>query len=173
MTTTPKHLVRSSAIPKQATLHIRHPLNPLSDVQMTQLGDLTGLVRVGVNLARIPPGRESFLPHAHAVQEEWVYVVRGRGQALLGEAWHDIAPGDFLGFPTDGLVHHIRNNGEEDLVLLQGGERGPIELASFPTINKRMLVSGGQYAQFVPESAVESMPFSAWLAHDSDAPQDG
>jgi len=170
MSQAPKHLIRSSALPKEATLHIRHPLNPKSEVYMTMLSDPTGLKRVGVNLSRIPPGRESYLPHAHAIQEEWVFVVSGRGQAQIGETLHDIGPGDFLGFPTDGTVHHLLNSGDVDLVVLQGGERGPYEVASFPTVGKRMLFTEGEQAQFFPASAMESLPFSAWLASDEEEP---
>ena len=167
MSDLPKHLVRPSLLPSEAALHIKHPLNPKSDVRMTQLSDLAGLQRVGVNLARIPPGAESFLPHAHSVQEEWVYVLSGRGQAQIGAADYAIGPGDFLGFPTDGTVHHIRNTGDVDLLLLQGGERARLELATFPTIGKQMLVSGEQQAQFFPLASAETLPFAAWIAPDS------
>ena len=166
----PKYLVRSSASSRDATMHVRHPLNPKSEIHMTRLSDAAGLQRVGVNLARIPPGRESYLPHAHAIQEEWVYVLSGRGRALIDDTEYDIGPGDFLGFPTDGTVHHLTNSGDEDLVLLQGGERGSFEVASFPTVKKRMVVTGGSTAEFFPSEAAETLPFTAWLAQEDGTP---
>ena len=36
---------------------------------------------------------------------------------------HEVGPGDFMGFPTPSLGHHLRNPFDEDLVYLMGGER--------------------------------------------------
>jgi hypothetical protein len=54
------HLVRTSELDAGEAMHIRHPLNPRSELFMTRLGDRTGLVHLGVSLARIPAGKE---PH--------------------------------------------------------------------------------------------------------------
>lgn len=164
---TPKHLVRRAAIEAQEPVRVRHPLNPNSEIHMRRLSDPAGMTRTGVNLARIPPGRESFLPHAHATQEEWVYVLAGTGRALLGEREHPIGPGDFLGFPTDGTVHHLINDGEDDLVLLQGGERNSFDMGHFPTVGKRLFFHEG-VAHWFADAAVETMPMSAWLAKDDE-----
>ncbi|MCA9634762.1 MAG: cupin domain-containing protein [Myxococcales bacterium] len=161
----PKHLVRSADLAEAETIRVRHPLNPRSEIHMKRLSDPTGMTRVGVNLARIPPGRESFLPHSHAVFEEWVYVLEGRGRAQIGDEEHPIGPGDFLGFPTDGTPHHLINDGEVDLVILQGGERGRFDMGHFPTIGKHMFFHEG-VAHFFPDAAIETMPLSAWQATD-------
>ena len=41
------------------------------------LGDLFGLTNFGVNLVRMPPGAISALRHAHAKQDEFVYILEG------------------------------------------------------------------------------------------------
>jgi uncharacterized cupin superfamily protein len=164
MGTPPKHLLRQRDIEGAEAVHVSHPLNPQSEIFMKRLSDPTGMARVGVNLARIPPGKESFLPHAHTTQEEWVYVLEGAGVALIGEQELEIGPGDFLGFPTDGTVHHLMNRGDRDLVLLQGGERGGIEIGRFPTIGKRLVFLGDGMAHLIPEEAIESRPLTDWLA---------
>ena len=42
------------------------------------LGDLFGLTNFGVNLTRLKPGAASSLRHAHAKQDEFVYILEGR-----------------------------------------------------------------------------------------------
>jgi uncharacterized cupin superfamily protein len=121
-----KYLVRSTDRRPDDAMHVRHPFNPASEIHMIRLGDRTGLTRIGVSLARVPAGKESFILHAHTLQEEWVFVLEGRGHVQLGaqgEVEVEIAAGDFIGFPTDGTPHVIRNRSDADLVFLQGGER--------------------------------------------------
>lgn len=166
----PKQLVRRSQIEAAEPVHVSHPLNPRSAIFMKRLSDPAGMTRIGVNLARIPPGKESFLPHAHTTQEEWVYVLEGEGTVLIGDRELPIGPGDFLGFGTDGTVHHLMNTGDRDLVILQGGERGEVEIAHFPTVGKRMLVVGDGLAHLVPEEAIASRPLTDWLAGDGHEP---
>jgi uncharacterized cupin superfamily protein len=84
----------------------------------------------------VPPGKESFLPHAHSVSEEWVFVLEGAGVVSLDREDHAIGPGDFIGFPTDGTIHQVRNTGTSDLVYLTGGERSPVEVADMPSLGK-------------------------------------
>lgn len=168
MSTDPKHLVPTRGNASIPTMHVRHPFNPRSDVAMTLLSDATGMTRLGVSLARVPPGKESYIPHSHMLCEEWVYVLEGHGMVLLGDREHEIGPGDFLGFPTDGTVHHLRNTGSEDLVFLQGGERREGDVGRFPTLGKLGLHLGDGNMRFVSESDVDSLPFSAWLATPVD-----
>jgi uncharacterized cupin superfamily protein len=169
----PKQLVRVDA--RGPALHIRHPKNDASDLRMTRLSDPTGMERCGVSIARVPPGKESFVPHHHTQQEEWVYVLSGSGEALIGEDHFAVGPGDFLGFPCDGVVHHLRNVGDEDLVYLQGGERQGGDVGIFPTIGKIGVpfMKQGEMV-FIDDSQVERLPFSAWMVDDeSTAPEDG
>ncbi len=75
----------------------RHPLNPSSEVRGTTLSRLTGLERCGVNVLRVPPGKESFVHHVHLVDEEWMYVISGAGELRIGEERFEVWPGDFAG----------------------------------------------------------------------------
>lgn len=168
MSTDPKHLVHTRGNASIPSMRVRHPFNPRSDISMTLLSDATGMKRVGVSLGRVPAGKESFIPHSHLLCEEWVYVLEGHGVVLLDDREHAIGPGDFLGFPTDGTVHHLRNTGGEDLVFLQGGERREGDVGRFPTLGKLGLHFGDETMRFVSESEVHSLPFSAWLATPDD-----
>jgi uncharacterized cupin superfamily protein len=116
-----------------------HPLNPSSSIRMRRLGDAAGLTRIGVTLARVPPGKESFIYHLHPGEEEWVYILSGRGRAEIGEEVFEVGPGDFMGFPAPSVGHHLSNPFDEDLVYLMGGERHPIEVGEFPRLGARMV----------------------------------
>lgn len=135
-------LLRAADIAARARAYT-HPWNPNSAVSTTFLGRALGLTRTGVNLARIAPGKESFLPHAHHREEEWIYILSGRGVAEIDGVDHDVGPGDFMAFPAPSVVHHLRNaSSDDDLVYLMGGENLDFEVEDFPTVGKRMLKRG-------------------------------
>ncbi|MDJ0727255.1 MAG: cupin domain-containing protein [Prochloraceae cyanobacterium] len=119
-----------------------HPLNPNSLISGTQLSKLTGLKRTGVSLAKIPPGKESFIYHSHHCEEEWVYIISGKGIAEIDDREYEVNAGDFIGFPTPSVAHHLRNPYEENLVYLMGGENLDVEIADFPRLGKRMIRRG-------------------------------
>jgi len=116
-----------------------HPWNPESEVHGTHLSRLAGLERTGVSRVRIPPGKESFVYHAHQREEEWVYILSGRGVAEIDNQEHPVGPGDFMAFPTPSAAHHLRNTGAEDLVYLMGGENLHCDVVDFPRLGKRMV----------------------------------
>jgi len=119
-----------------------HPWNKNSSVATTFLGRALGLRRAGVNLTRLPAGKESFLPHSHQREEEWIYILAGRGIAEIDGAEFEVGPGDFMAFPAPSVVHHLRNPNAEDLVYLMGGENLEFEIEEFPTVGKRMVRQG-------------------------------
>ena len=85
--------VRTRDLDPTEAVHIRHPFNPNSDVTLQRLGQRTGMERVAVTLARVPPGKESFIAHAHLLNEEFVYVLEGKGTAVIGAAaWRGRRP---------------------------------------------------------------------------------
>jgi uncharacterized cupin superfamily protein len=126
----PTCLVRQVERPEE--FDFRHPLNPNSEIRGLQLSRLTGLQRTALNLMRVPPGRESFVAHSHLAEEEWLYILSGRGLARIGDAEYEVGAGDFMGFPTPSVVHHLRNPNAEDLVYLCGGEIRELEVAEYP-----------------------------------------
>lgn len=125
-----------------------HPFNPRSQISGAQLGAMTGLKRTGVNLARIAPGKESFVYHSHWAEEEWIYVLSGRGVARIDDVEYEVGPGDFMGFPTPGVAHHLANPFDCELVYLMGGERRDVEVADFPDLGKRMVRRGKELDVF-------------------------
>lgn len=119
-----------------------HPWNPNSEISGAQLGRMAGLKRTGVSLARIEPGKESFAYHSHEREEEWLYILSGSGTAEIDGKEYPVGPGDFMGFPTPSVAHHLRNTGSEPLVYLMGGESRDFEVATFPKLGKKMVRTG-------------------------------
>ena len=115
-------------------------LNPNSHLLRTGLSRLAGLKRAHVSLGRIPPGKDSFAYHAHMQEEEWVYILSGRGVAEIDGESYEVGPGDFMGFPTPGIAHLLRNPYDSELVYLMGGEAVPLDVLDYPTLGKRFLL---------------------------------
>lgn len=115
-----------------------HPWNPDSELRGTMLGRALGLKRSGVNFARLAPGKESFVYHSHHTEEEWLYILKGRGMARIDDVDYEVGPGDFMAFPTPSVAHHLRNPFADELVYLMGGENHETEVADFPDQHRRM-----------------------------------
>lgn len=134
-------LIKAAEAAAKAGRH-SHPWNPRSEMVGVELARLAGLKRTGVSLARIPPGKESFVYHSHALEEEWLYILAGRGIAEIDGEEHAVGPGDFMGFAAPSVAHHLRNEGEEELVYLMGGEKLGMEVATFPRLGRKMVRVG-------------------------------
>ena len=147
MAPTPKHpepkdlLVRADRAAAQEE-SFRHPLNPASEIHGTTLSRLTGLVKCGVNLIRVPTGKESFVHHVHLVDEEWMYVISGaRGAAHRRRALPG-GPGRLRRLPAAHPRPPPANTGAGDLVYLSGGEAVDFGIADFPDLGLRMTIAG-------------------------------
>ena len=134
-------------------------LNPESRLEGTPLSRLAGLERVQVSMARVPPGKDSFAYHAHLLEEEWAFIISGKGIAEIDGAEHEVGAGDFLGFSAPNVPHLLKNRSGEDLVYLMGGEPHPVDVVDFPRLGKRyVLVSGADGTTF-HELGPGSKPF--------------
>src|SRR5512133_2275453 len=135
-----------------------HPYNPKAELHGWLLSRTAGLSRIAVNLAWIPPGKESAIFHVHHREEEWVYVLEGSGVAEVGDTEHAVGPGDFLGFPA-GTAHHLRNVGTQDLLVLEGGEILPdVDVAEFPRLRRRLVRVGTRVAIYPLDAELPFIP---------------
>jgi uncharacterized cupin superfamily protein len=121
------------------------------------------MTQLGIHMIRIPPGKESYIPHAHSVSEEFVFILEGQWQLVLDGVAHPVAPGDFVGFPIDGVVHSLKCAGPGDLVYITGGRRDPLEVADMPTIGKTTVFRNGRMEMF-GEDGVERLTQAEWMA---------
>ena len=159
----PRHIVRTGGTDWSQVWRGRHPFNPASDMRMVPLSDPAGMSQLGAHLIRIPPGKESFIPHAHSVSEEFVFILEGVGEVVLDGVGHAVGPGDFVGFPIDGVVHSLKSMGPGDLLYLTAGRRDPIEVADMPTIGKTTVFRNGRMELF-GEGDAERLTQAEWMA---------
>ncbi|MBI5335962.1 MAG: cupin domain-containing protein [Burkholderiales bacterium] len=110
------------------------------------LGDLFGLTRFGVNLTRLPPGAASSLRHAHAVQDEFVFILQGRPTLHTDEGYTELAPGMCAGFRAGtGNAHSLINRTTEDVVYLEVGDRTDGDDVSYPDDDLRARFADGAW----------------------------
>ena len=97
------------------------------------LGDLFGLTNFGVNLTRLAPGACSALRHAHARQDELVYILSGAPVLVTDRGETPLSPGMCAGFKAGtGDAHHLVNRGDTDVVYLEIGDRSAGDSAHYP-----------------------------------------
>ena len=120
MTSRPPFIVSSGDLPERAHVY------PQSEERLgpvRRVGKSAGLVRIGVNLQRLPPGTRSSWPHAEEDEEEFVYVIEGVVDAWIDGNLHRMVAGDLAAFPAGtGIGHCFINNAEREALLLVGGE---------------------------------------------------
>src|SRR4051794_12301153 len=100
-----------------------HRLNPRAIRNSKSLGDAVGMEHLGIHMIRIKPGDLTTEFHTHYCDEEFVYILSGRGIAEIGERKFEIGAGDFMGFIAGSLPHAMCNPYRKDLVYLLGGTR--------------------------------------------------
>jgi uncharacterized cupin superfamily protein len=97
------------------------------------LGDLFGLTNFGVNLTRLAPGAESALRHAHARQDEFVYILEGRPTLITDAGETVLEPGMCAGFKAGtGDGHHLVNRSKQAVLYLEIGDRTAGDSAVYP-----------------------------------------
>ena len=150
-------LIRAAEVEALPGFTFRHPLNPNSEIELRSLSMLAGLQRFGLHIGRVPPGRESFVYHYHHREEEFVYVLSGRGLAEIDEEKFEVGPGDCMLFTAPSVGHHLSNPFDADLVYLMGGESTGMEIGEFPRLGKRVISEKGQMPYII--DAAGAQPF--------------
>ena len=137
-------LLKAKDIAAMTSTRRQHQFNE-NAVRLTRgLSDAAGMQRIGVHLVRLEPGRESTQFHYHDADEEFLFVLEGRGIAELGDREVEVGPGDFMGFPAPSEPHALRNPFDEDLVYLMGGERNANDVVHYPRIGRILVKSDGR-----------------------------
>ena len=105
------------------------------------LGDLFGLTNFGVNLTRIPPGGVSALRHAHARQDEFIYVVEGAPTLITNGGETLLQPGMCAGFKAGtGDAHHLVNRTNGFVTYLEIGDRSAGDSVNYPDDDVQFVV---------------------------------
>ncbi|MEM7100723.1 MAG: cupin domain-containing protein [Pseudomonadota bacterium] len=152
------HIKRATDIAQMPEKVVQHQFNDNAVRHTRSLTPETGMQRIGVHLVRLEPGRDSTTHHFHDGDEEFIYVLEGRGTARIGDEYIEIGAGDFMGFPAPSPAHSMHNSGEEDLVYLMGGEANAWDTVHYPDQARSMIKSHGRRAWFDWEDVTELPP---------------
>jgi uncharacterized cupin superfamily protein len=97
------------------------------------LGDLFGLSNFGVNHTTLHPGAESALRHAHARQDEFVFILSGNPTLITNQGETLLNPGMCAGFKAgSGDAHQLVNRGNEIVQYLEIGDRSAGDAVNYP-----------------------------------------
>ena len=128
--------VVAAAAPPRARPNIVFPSAMLAKVagrEKRALGEVFGLTNYGVNLTRLAPGAYSALRHAHAKQDEFVYVLEGEVTLITDAGEALLAPGMCAGFKAgSGDAHHLHNRARKDALFLEVGDRTAGDSVVYP-----------------------------------------
>ncbi|MFQ4136344.1 cupin domain-containing protein [Nodosilinea sp. PGN35] len=140
----PHPLLSATAISNLPESTFTHPLNPRAIRHGRSLGDAIAFEHLGIHWVRVEPGHDSTQYHRHQAEEEFIYILSGRGLAEIGDETFEVGPGDFMGFVAGGLAHSLSNPFEQDLVYLVGGMRLEFDICDYPRVNTRLYRRGEQ-----------------------------
>ncbi len=108
---------------------------------VSSIGKDLGLKRIGIHHEILKPGKRSSWPHAHKVEEELVYVLKGNPDIWVNGKVYNARIGDAIFFPPGtNLAHTIINNTESNIELMVLGEQNiDDDLIYYPLHPKRNL----------------------------------
>ncbi|MGH8251584.1 MAG: cupin domain-containing protein [Steroidobacteraceae bacterium] len=103
-----------------------------------ELGDASGLTKIGVNLTTLAPGKVSSMRHWHTHEDELVYVVSGELVLITDAGEEPLREGQCVGFPA-GLAnaHHLANRSSEPVVYLEISNRDAEDSVQYPDVDLR------------------------------------
>ncbi|MDD2760332.1 MAG: cupin domain-containing protein [Methylomonas sp.] len=97
------------------------------------LGDLFGLQNSGVNLTKLEPGAISALRHAHAKQDEFIYILQGCPTLYADAGPTPLSPGMCAGFKAgSGDAHRLVNESADEVLYLEIGDRTAGDQVVYP-----------------------------------------
>jgi uncharacterized cupin superfamily protein len=97
------------------------------------LGDVFGLANFGVNLTNLLPGAGSALRHAHARQDEFIYILQGHPVLITDAGETPLSPGMCAGFKSGtGNAHQLVNTTTEVVCYLEIGDRSAGDSVVYP-----------------------------------------
>lgn len=127
--------VEAASAPVRATPSVYPPpfVERMAGRVKQPLGALFGLTNFGVNLTRLAPGAVSALRHAHARQDEFIYVLEGEPILVTDHGRTPLKPGMCAGFKAGaGNAHQLVNESDRDAVYLEVGDRTPGDSIVYP-----------------------------------------
>lgn len=116
------------------------------------LGRMFGLTNIEVNLTRLAPNSVSALRHAHAKQDEFVYILEGNPTLHTDEGRTRLSPGMCAGFKAGtGNGHCLMNETSQEVVYLEAGDNTPGDDVSYPDDDLKAVLVDGKWEFFHKE----------------------
>ncbi len=132
----PSHLARFVGHPSIPTEEPPQQETPADYIHIldSDIGRSVGFNRIAVHHIILPPGCRTSSPHAESLEEEFVFVLKGKPDLWLNGYIHSLNEGFAVGFPAGtGIAHTLINNSREDVFLLVAGDKTKKDnLCSFP-----------------------------------------
>lgn len=101
------------------------------------LGRHTNGKQLGCSLFEVEPGATAFPYHAHAANEESVYVLSGKGTMRVGDVTFAVSTGDYCTFQAGkGAAHQLINTSNEVLRYLCISTNNEPDVMLYPESNK-------------------------------------
>lgn len=138
----PHPLLTAAAIAQMPEQVLVHPLNANAVRHTRSLATAVGCQHLGVHLVRVRSGHDSTEYHRHRGEEEFIYILAGRGVATIDDQTFEVQAGDFMGFRPDSLAHAMHNPFAEDLVYLLGGYDLDHDVVDYPHQGTRLYRTG-------------------------------
>lgn len=105
----------------------------MSGLETKALGASVGSEKLYVNLDIVPVGKYSAKYHSHTRQEEFFYILSGKGTLHLNGETLLVQAGDFLAKPAGKeIAHTFYNSGEAPLHILDIGTVEAEDICHYP-----------------------------------------
>lgn len=131
---TPIAVVAMQVAPRTKSSNYPEPFaSRMTGREKRSLGDLFDLSNFGVNLTKLLPGAGSALRHAHAKQDEFIYILNGYPVLLTNAGEAQLSPGMCTGFKAGtGNAHQLLNRTNEEVIYLEIGDRSAGDSVVYP-----------------------------------------
>lgn len=128
---------------RQSNIRREDDADPLWDGLVFAIGAAAGAQQAGLNLTRLPPGREGAPPHCHSAEHEFFVVLDGEGTlhvepTPVGREFgrqseeQAVRRGNVVSFPAGSGMCHSFTAGDGGLVFLAYGTREPTDVIYYP-----------------------------------------
>lgn len=129
----PVALLATDVVPRTSSIYPEPFASRMQGREKSVLGDIFGLTNFGVNLTRLLPGSGSALRHAHAKQDEFIYILLGHPVLISDVGETPLSPGMCAGFKAGtGNATQLLNRTDAEVVYLEMGDRTAGDIVVYP-----------------------------------------
>ncbi len=115
-----------------------------SKLKTILIGDAIGCEKIYVNIDYVKPGAESVKYHSHSKQEEFYFIMSGKGILRINGEEILIKTGDVISAPAGkDKGHQFINNSSEILQILDIGTREKGDIITYPDENVFLIKDKG------------------------------